>query len=173
MAIVVHTLRRSDYRGLTTLGEWVGSKGKALAYTLEDVVRAWGIKDKARTAIPATTGEALYKLGITYSQRFQRKMVIIFTEPDGFTLKANGISFAGIRAHGGNSHLNSSGCIICGKQRIPAPELLSLANRSKGDLVANWFVRDSAEDIITAAVEADIQAGFTPMLRVVNLAQKE
>ena len=73
--------------------------------SLEDTVRAFGIKVDAETAIP----EGIYKVAITYSKKFKRLMPILYTESD-HKIKAGGIGFEGIRIHGGNRHSDSEGC---------------------------------------------------------------
>src|SRR5690606_14304558 len=80
--------------------------GKYFCYTLEDVVRGYGIKVPGKTAIPAGT----YQVMLTMSSRFNRLMPMLFTEENGYELKSGGISFKGIRLHGGNTHLNTEGC---------------------------------------------------------------
>jgi hypothetical protein len=85
------------------------SPNKAGTYTLEDVVRevpgqpveSWKIK--GQTAIPA----GRYRVGYTFSQRFQHATLILLDVP-GFT---------GIRFHGGNKAQDTEGCILCGNAR--------------------------------------------------------
>lgn len=77
-------------------------------YTLEDVARAENVKIDGETAIP--TG--VYKVAISNSSRFRRPMPMIFTESNGYELKNKGISFKGIRIHGGNKPENTEGCIL-------------------------------------------------------------
>lgn len=67
-------------------------------YTLEDEVQA--VKIYGETAIPV--GE--YKVGITFSQKFQKDMLAVFDVP-GFT---------GIRIHSGNNADDTLGCILVG-----------------------------------------------------------
>ena len=63
--------------------------GNYFAYTLEDVVRPDGVKVPNETAIPA----GRYKVVISYSNRFKRRMPEILEVP----------MFSGIRIHGGNT----------------------------------------------------------------------
>jgi len=58
------------------------------------------IKVHGRTAIPV----GRYKVDITYSNRFKRKMPILIGVP----------GFAGIRIHAGNTHQNTDGCLLHG-----------------------------------------------------------
>lgn len=89
--------------------------GKHFGFGLEDVDR--GLKstmepgDTAKrkvwgqTAIP--TGR--YRLGLTFSPRFQARLPIVF-EVKGFT---------GIRIHVGNRAVNTDGCLLLGLVRKP------------------------------------------------------
>lgn len=87
--------------------------GRFFCYTLEDVDRgltqSMALVDiqkkkvKAETAIPY----GKYKVELTYSNRFRKIMPLVV-----------GVKgFEGIRFHGGNTHLDSEGCILVAKQR--------------------------------------------------------
>ena len=107
-------INRIAYAARTTWGTCsIGDEFRS--YTLEDTLRPYGIKVKKETAIP----EGTYRGKITYSSRFKRDMLLIYT--DGYKLENNGISFSGIRIHGGNSHLNTEGCILVAEHTIANP----------------------------------------------------
>jgi hypothetical protein len=88
----------------TTTGGMMYLNGEFFCYTLEDVVRARGVKIKHETAIQA----GIYDVVVTMSGRFKRMMPLLKEVP----------MFSGIRIHGGNTHKNSSGCILVAKNRI-------------------------------------------------------
>lgn len=71
---------------------------KFFAYTLEDIVRAPGLKIYGETAIP----EGEYKVELTMSNHFQRVTPQILNVP----------GFEGIRIHGGNTAADTLGCIL-------------------------------------------------------------
>ena len=96
------------YTARTTIGRLnlpAQDGGTMFCYTLEDTVRAYGIKVPGETAIP----EGIYKIKLTKSKKFKRLMTIIYTE-DNLKIKAGGIGFEGVRFHGGNTHKDSEGC---------------------------------------------------------------
>ncbi len=105
-------LVRDKYSPQTTLGK-LYVDGKYFSETLEDTVRATGIKVIHHTAIPS----GRYQLLITRSSRFKRDMILISNQKD-LSLRNNGIRFTGIRIHGGNTHVNTSGCVLVARNRV-------------------------------------------------------
>lgn len=104
-------------RDTFTLQSTIGKlylNGEFFCHTLEDVVRGEGIKIPGDTAIPTGT----YAVHLSLSSRFKRLMPMAYTEENGYELKAKGISFKGIRIHGGNTHKNTEGCILVAYNRI-------------------------------------------------------
>ena len=104
-------LIRDTFTENTTLGK-LFANGTDFCHTLGDTVRAEGIKVYGHTAIPA--GE--YRVKLSKSSRFNRVMPMVYTEDNGYELKNGGISFKGIRMHGGNTHRNTEGCILVGEK---------------------------------------------------------
>lgn len=114
---------------------------RRICFTLEDKVREPGVKVPSETAIP--TGR--YKLGITFSTRFQREMVLVQDVP----------MFQGIRMHGGNGPQDTEGCVIVARNR----------NSRAGT------VQGTEEKLVLELVRRIIGSGETPHLRVSNPTQ--
>lgn len=95
-------LQRVIYQPTRTLGN-LYCNGKFFCYTLEDKVRPDGVKVYGETAIPA----GVYRIAITFSNRFKRPMIQIINVP----------MFEGIRIHPGVSEKNTHGCVLVSHHR--------------------------------------------------------
>lgn len=95
----------------SVIGE-LSFNGSFFCHTLEDKDRRledspghsmMSRKIPGQTAIP----RGVYRLGITFSNRFQRDLPLLYDVP----------CFEGIRIHSGNDHTNTEGCILLGQKR--------------------------------------------------------
>lgn len=148
----VFTLERDSYRGGTTLGKLYAPDKKYICETLEDIVRGWGIKDGGTTAIPV----GRYRMTVSMSSKFKRRMVMIYTESNKYEIKMNGIGFKGIRIHGGNTNKDSWGCVIVARRRVDA-----------------HTVQGTMESDVTKLVDDLERSGHTIYLEVKNKTQPQ
>ena len=88
---------REEFYPDTTIGR-LYLDGKFTCYTLEDAIRPAWLKIQDRTAIPS----GHYIVKNTFSPKFKRITPEIFNVPNFFA----------IRIHGGNTHEDTSGCIL-------------------------------------------------------------
>ena len=119
-------------------------------YTLEDTVRPYGVKIMGQTAIPYNN--VGYKCTINHSARFKRDVIMLYTEDDNITLKTSGISFKYIYLHGGNTPLDTSGCILVAK--IFNPISNTIHQSCEGELF-NYIkhIMDNGGDVIWKIVK--------------------
>ena len=121
-------LIRDTFSEQTTVGK-LYINGEFFCYTLEDTVRAYGIKVPRYTAIP----EGEYNVKLSESHRFKRLMPMIYTEDNEYEIKAGGIGFKGVRMHGGNTHEDTEGCVLVAHNRVDDKTIQGSAEK---DLVA-------------------------------------
>jgi len=93
--------------------------GTYFCETLEDAARAYGVKIAGKTAIPA----GQYFLTITPSQRFNRPMILLYTDKTDLSCKLGDVKFTGVRIHGGNTAENTEGCILAARVRDSADRI--------------------------------------------------
>jgi hypothetical protein len=119
------TVLRTNYTDRSTIGE-LHIDDVFECYTLEDVVRAPGVKVPGKTAIPAGS----YKVVLDYSNRFKKYKPHILDVP----------MFDGIRIHSGNTDADTEGCILVGTAK-------SLnAIEGSGRAFADLFQKLAADD---------------------------
>ena len=119
-------IKRVNHSLKSALGHvFLGDSKEKFCYSLEDVIRGTGIKIHGETGIPAGT----YKWHITSSNRFKRDMICIYTEPNGYELINDGKSYKGIRAHGGNTAVDSHGCPLVAYNKISNDKIQGTAER--------------------------------------------
>lgn len=100
---MILTLIRKWYTDSSTVGE-LYVDGVFECYTLEDMVRAQGVKIPGRTAIPA----GVYTIEITESPRFKMRLPILLDVP----------MFTFVRMHAGNDADDTEACILVGKRKV-------------------------------------------------------
>lgn len=108
------TLKRTDKTEESTIGD-LSCNGEFLCFILEDVDRGLtqemtleeiqSIKVYGKTAIP--TGR--YEIAITFSNKFQKYLPLL--------LSVKG--YDGIRIHGGNTEIDTLGCLLPGQSKEP------------------------------------------------------
>ena len=96
-------LTRKTFTDNDTIGE-LYVDGVFECYTLEDMVRAVGVKVDGQTAIPS----GVYDVSITYSPKFGRYLPLLNNVPN----------FSGIRIHPGNTSKDTIGCILVGTTAV-------------------------------------------------------
>ncbi|MBE9488490.1 MAG: hypothetical protein IMY73_04830 [Bacteroidetes bacterium] len=91
---------RTQYEDKFTIGK-LYADDKYLCDTLEDKVRKKGIKIAGETAIP----EGEYRLIWNMSNRFKKELPLLLNVPN----------YCGVRIHCGNTHKDTAGCLLVGK----------------------------------------------------------
>lgn len=122
-----------QYRDTYTLSE-LDVDSVLFCWVLEPVGRPWGVKIPGKTCIP----EGSYNVDITVSNRWGKPMMILSNKRDK-TIERAGVTFTGIRPHGGNTVDDTEGCPLvaynsdnCGKIWARASDdLLVMVRKAK------------------------------------------
>ncbi len=146
-------IERFKYTQQTTIGK-LYLDDTYHCYTLEDTLRPAAIKVKGHTAIP----QGVYSFEVTYSPRFKREMILIYNQNDK-SLDSNGISFSGLRIHGGNRHEHSEGCPLTAYNYNPDDD---------NDGIEETTIQGTAEKAITKWAN---EHGGCGTIEFVNLPQ--
>lgn len=131
--LVKREYKKKDY----TIGK-IYIDGEYFCDTLEDTDRGLKqdmslselkeLKEYGRTAIP--TGR--YPIAYTYSNRFKKHLPLLLQVP----------AFEGVRIHSGNTHNDTEGCILVGK------------NRAVGKVLDSRKTMDEFLRVLNPAIEA-------------------
>lgn len=143
----------------TSLGIMFRPDQSKFGYTLEDVLRAEGIKVKKYTAIPQTEGDYTYKMTVRKSPKYG-EVVVIYTHMEGdvYVLEYGGIRFEYILIHGGNHVDHTDGCVLCARNRVTD--------------FGKMAIQGSLKEEFTNEVKALESEGYSVRLRVTNIPYK-
>ena len=122
---------RDSYSLKSAAGKmYLGESETKFCYTLEDVPRDVNIKIPKHTSLPS----GIYFWKVTYSPKFKRDMILIYTEPIDYSININGITFTGVRIHGGNDDGDTEGCPLVAYNRLNVDRIYGTAEKA----VTKW-----------------------------------
>ena len=108
-----------SYTARTTIGKMYlqyDDKRMFFGYTLEDTLRPGDVKVYGETAIPRGTE---CDVSIYTSLKFG-KTIMFHNEPDKVTIRSGLLTFKYVEVHGGNSHSDTSSCVLVARNLIDA-----------------------------------------------------
>lgn len=108
--------------------------GKYFCDTLENTVRAPGVKVRGKTAVPA----GRYRVVLTESPRFKRILPLLVDVPN----------FEGVRIHPGNTAKDTEGCLLVGFNQVKGKVVASRATFQKL-FEKLWAADQAGEEIWT------------------------
>lgn len=146
-------VERFLYTTQTTIGRMYflyDDKEEYFGYTLEDTVRPRNIKVRDYTAIL----EGIYNVSVRKSPKFG-ETVIFYTEDDKVTIKRGELKWDYCLAHGGNTHADTSGCVLVAKNKVNLTT-----------------IQGSLKDELVLRVKEMIGKGYIISAEFLNLTQK-
>lgn len=111
--------------------------GKYFCDTLEDTVRALGVKVRGKTAVPA----GRYRVVLSESPRFKRILPLLVDVPN----------FEGVRIHPGNTAEDTEGCLLVGFNQVKGKVVASRATFQK--LFEKLWAADQAGEEICLEIK--------------------
>lgn len=108
--------------------------GKYFCDTLEDTVRAPGVKVRGKTAVPA----GRYRVVLSESPRFKRILPLL----------VDVLNFEGVRIHPGNTAKDTEGCLLVGFNQLKGKVVASRATFQKL-FEKLWAADQAGEEIWT------------------------
>jgi len=113
-----------------TVSDLYDPDGVKIGYALEDVARPVGVKIAGKTCIP----EGVYDVSITMSSKYQKEMIQLSNV--GRLVDRDGVSFQGVRVHGGNNVDDTEGCPLIA-EHFDGDETIwaSLSNQVTADII--------------------------------------
>jgi len=113
-----------------TVSDLYDPDGVKIGYALEDVARPVGVKIAGKTCIP----EGVYDVSITMSSKYQKEMIQLSNV--GRLVERDGVSFQGVRVHGGNNVDDTEGCPLIA-EHFDGDETIwaSLSNQVTADII--------------------------------------
>jgi len=132
---------RDNYTLKSAVGQmFLGESETRFCYTLEDVPRGKNIKIPKHTALPA----GIYFWKVTHSPKFNRDTILIYNQPNDYSIFECGISFTGVRIHSGNDDGDTEGCPLVAYNKISNDRIYGTAEK---ELTA-WAKRAGGEGTI-------------------------
>ncbi len=120
-------------RDIFTSDETLGKlyiDNKFFCYTLEDAMR--DKKVFSVTAIPYGT----YTIAVTYSEHFKTRLPLLYNNPR-LTVKNDLDEWCGVRMHGGNTELDTEGCILVAANRYINTKSTFITKAKQ--VIMNWI----------------------------------
>lgn len=131
-----------DYKNHHTDGEvFINGSDERFCHCLEDIGRPSGVKIPGETCIP----EGVYGVAISRSTRWDKDMMILYTDETTHAIDVSGVEYTGIRPHGGNSIKDTHGCPLLGYKSDLAGSIWNRASDDLFDLVQDAI--DAGESV--------------------------
>lgn len=116
--------------------------GAEFCHCLEDQKQQYGVKVSGYTCIPEGAMEVL----ISYSNRFQKDMLLLYNQPVDLSVIGRGIKFTGIRPHGGNDTEDTHGCPLLGFEKDGSGKIWKRASDAMFEIVERAI--DKEDDVL-------------------------
>lgn len=137
---------RKDDTSEETLGE-LSIENKFFSYTLElpegkeGETKQDGIDRGVIICIP----KGNYKVKVTYSKHMQKRLPLIYNDDNTLSIITPIGTWEGARFHGGNTYLDSLGCILVAKNQYENKPSVFL--NKEGHIIENWIQGSMSQEL--------------------------
>ena len=117
--MTIYRVQRIHADEETTVGKLYymhGAQPEFLCYTLEDTLRARGVKIPGETAIPAGVYPMDLHATSALLERYEKRFGMVMPQKDGMIRLNHVPDFSGVLIHCGNKQEHTEGCILVGEQ---------------------------------------------------------
>jgi hypothetical protein len=125
-------------------------KKEYFGFTLQDTARPGNVKVYGETCLP---GGLICDISLIDHPHYG-KTIVFHTEPDKRTIKFGKLTWTDCYAHGGNSIVDTLGCVLVAK-----------------NLIDKDHIQDSLKDELRIFIEQKIKEGYIIKARFINLDQ--
>ena len=148
-------VKRDDDTIEETLGELL-IDGNFFSYTLElpEAIIGETKQQAIEAGVLVCIPKGNYKVKVTFSEHMQKRLALIYNNEETLSIITPIGTWEGVRFHGGNTYLDSLGCILVARNEYK--ERPSGFINKEGHIIENWIQGSMSEELTTKLDNGEI-----------------